>query len=274
MELFSQVLSYLLPVFYLAVIYIYYRIFFGKQKSLESITLPLLLALLAVHALEIIIRLIGLNAMPLSTAFDALSFLAFSILVVYIIIEWTTRNKASGLFILSFAFLAEVISSFNHTWKMETNELLTNPNFAIHASLTVMGYTALSLSAIYALLYIIQHRNMKKRRFGIIYDQLPAITHLEIMSIKSVSIGIVLLGIGLLLGHIQAKTVFGVFWLNDPKVIISDFIWLAYLIGYILARVLHWKGRWMAYLSLSGFLILLVAATVIMMLTESFHKFY
>ncbi len=274
MELLSKIISYILPVFYLAVVYVYYRIFFGKQKSFNAITIPLLIALLLVHALEIIIRLIGLNAMPLSTAFDALSFLAFSILFVYLVIEWTTKNKASGLFIMSFAFLSEVISSFNYSWKIETNELLTNTNFALHASLTIMGYTALSLSAIYALLYIIQNKNMKKRRFGIIYDQLPALSYLELMSIRSVVIGIILMGTGLLLGHIQAKTVFGAYWVNDAKIIITDIIWLFYLAGYVLANILKWRGRWMAILSLSGFLILLIAAILVMITTESFHKFY
>jgi hypothetical protein len=42
----------------------------------------------------------------------------------------------------------------------------------------------------------------------------------------------------------------------------------------VLARALRWRGRWMAYLSLSGFLMLVFAATIFMMLTESFHKFY
>jgi ABC-type uncharacterized transport system permease subunit len=274
MKLTSEILTLILPVLYLIVIYVYYRIFFGKERNLSRYTVPLLLTLILVHTLEIIIRLIGLKAMLFSTAFDALSFLAFSILIVYIIIERTTKSQASGLFILSFAFLAEVISSFNHTWKMETNELLSDPNFVIHASLTVMGYTALSLSAIYALLYIIQNQNMKKRRFGVIYDQLPPIDHLELMSIHSVAVGIVLMGSGIILGHIQANAVFGAYWMNDAKIIITDIIWLLYGIGYILARVFRWRGRMMAYLSLAGFILLLIAAVMVVLTTESFHKFY
>ncbi|NIO00787.1 MAG: hypothetical protein GTO42_01395 [Candidatus Latescibacteria bacterium] len=274
MKQLSQILSYILPVFYLCAVYIYYNIFFGKKKELENKTFPILIALLISHAAEIAIRLSSLRAMPFSTAFDALSFLAFSILFIYLLIESGIKNKASGLFILSFAFLLQLISSFNHTWERETNELLSSPTFAIHASLTVMGYTALSLSAIYALMYIIHHQNMKKRRFGAIYHQMPPLDYLESMSIRSVAIGVILLGVGIFMGHVQASRVLGSFWFADPKVIISDIIWLSYFTSYALARAMKWRGRWMAYLSLSGFLILMTSGVIVFTLTETFHKFY
>lgn len=274
MRVVSEFLSYLLPVFYLAVVYVYYNIFFGKRKKLGTYTPYFLTGLLVLHVLEMGIRLFFLNAMPLSTAFDALSFLAFSILTVYFIIELTIRNKASGLFILSFAFLAELVSAFNHSWKIQTSELLSKQTFAIHASITIMGYTALSLSAIYALMYVIQNRNMKKRRFNIIYDQLPALTYLEMMSIRSVFIGIILMGLGVMMGHIQTYLVFGKLWIPDAKVIITDIIWFLYFAGYVGARLYRWRGRWMAWLSLSGFFILLAGGLLVVLLTESFHKFY
>ncbi len=274
MKMMSQILSYILPALYLIVIYLYYTIFSGRKKNLVSKTTPFLVMLLVIHTAELISRHLSLKTMPLSTTHDAFSFLAFSILLVYMIIELSLNNRGSGLFILSFAFILELISSFNLTWKPETNELLRNPTFAIHASLSIMGYTALSLSAIYSLMYIIQNRNIKKHRLGIMYAQLPALTYLERMSIHSVIIGIVLLGVGIFLGHIQANKLLGTFWPNDMKVIITDVIWLLYLVGYSAARIMKWRGRWMAYLSLSGFLILIFGGVLVVYLTQSFHKFY
>ncbi len=274
MKALSYGLNYILPVMYLVVVVIYFYIFFRKRKDLESKTSYVLLGLILLHALEISIRHVAIRAMPLSTAFDALSFLGFSILLVYFIIELSVKNRSTGLFILSFAFITVLISSFNHQWKMETNPLLNTPAFAFHASLTLVGHTALALSAIYALLYIMQNRNMKYRRFGVIYEQLPALTHLEMMSIRSVAIGIILLGAGIVLGHIQANKLLGSFWLMDPKVIISDIIWLIYAVSYVLARVLKWRGRFMAYLAVTGFLILLSGSLITILLAESFHKFY
>lgn len=274
MKVLSQLVSYSLPVLYLAVIYWYYLIFLGKYKSLEKKTTQILVTLLLVHAADILIRHLALRTIPLSTVYDAFSFLAFSILLVYVILETSLKNRGSGLFILSFAFILELISTINHSWEPETNELLRNPVFAIHASLSIMGYTALSLSAIYALMYIIQDYNLKKRNLGKLFMQLPALTYLEKMSVRSVFIGIVLLGIGILLGHLMATKLIGTFWPKDIKVIVSDLVWVIYLVGYFLLRRMKWRGEKMAYFSLTVFLILVVGSIIVISLSESFHEFY
>jgi HemX protein len=274
MKAFSFTVSYLLPIFYLGIVILYYRIFTGKIKTRLSKTTPFLIGLLIFHIIELAIRTYALGTMPLSSIHDAASFLALSILLVYMIIELSLNNRASGLFILSFAFILEVISTFYLTWEKETSELLTNPYFAVHASMSVMGYTALSLSAIYALMYIIQNRNLKKKKMGLLYTQLPALTYLEKMSIRSVVIGIILLGLGIMHGHFQSNRVFGTYFPMDPKVLLSDAIWLFYFFGYILSRIMKWRGRWMANLALSGFFVLLMVSVLVMFLMESFHRFF
>jgi ABC-type uncharacterized transport system permease subunit len=220
-----------------------------------------------------ITRNIALNTMPLSTTHDAYAFIAFSILLVYMISELGLDNRGAGLFVLSFSLVLELFSAFNMSWEPETNELLTNKTFAIHASLSITGYTALSLAAIYALMYIIQNNNLKKRKLGTLFMQLPALTYLEKMSTRSVITGIIVLGIGLLLGHIQAVELLGEFWPNDMKVIISDGVWLIYLIGYIVISAKKWRGEKVAYMSLYGFIILVIGGGIVIYLSESFHKF-
>ena len=274
MKVFSQIVSYALPVLYLAAIYLYYLIFQGNHKSLEKYTTRVLVILLLVHATDITVRHLALKTIPLSTAHDAFSFLAFSILFVYMILETSLKNRGSGLFILSFAFILELISSIYHSWAPETSALLRNPIFAFHASLSIMGYTALSLSAIYALMYIIQDYNLKKRNLGKLFTQLPALTYLEKMSMRSVFIGIILLGAGILLGHIMATKLIGAFWPKDVKVIISDLVWFVYLLGYLFLHRMKWRGEKMAWYSLGGFLLLIMGGLIVLYLSESFHEFY
>jgi len=273
MRSFSLGLSHLLPFLYLGIIYIYYLIFSGKKKNPGINTAVALGVLIVIHTVEIVTRNIALKTTPMSTAHDAFSFLAFSILFVYMIIEWSLKNKGSGIFLLGLAFVFEIFSVFTWSWEMETNPLLANPRFAIHASLSVMGYTAMALSAIYGLMYLIQHRNIKRHYHGKLFSQLPAISFLEKMSIRSVVIGIVLLGIGILLGHIEAKEMIGSFWPNDLKVIVTDVVWLIYLVGILLARLMKWRGRWMAIATLAGFIILILGALLVVYLFESFHNF-
>jgi ABC-type uncharacterized transport system permease subunit len=274
MKTFSLVLSYTLPVLYLATVLLYFGISLKRKRTYERITTYFLVGLIVIYLLRAIVRMQALGVVPVSTAFDALSSLAFAILVVYLIIELSFRNWASGFFIVTFAFVVEIISAFNYNWQPETNELLSNASFAAHASLNILGYTALSLSAIYALMYVIQNHNVRNRRFNVLYDQLPALTHLEMMSIRSVLIGILTMGGGIFLGHLQTSQAFGKFWLTDPKVVVTDVIWLAYFLGYVGARLFRWRGRRMAYLALSGFTVLTLGGIVVVIFAESFHEFF
>lgn len=274
MKTFSLILSYLLPLLYLGTVLLYFNIFLKKKKTYEHITTYFLATLIVVYVVRALVRYKALHVVPVSTAFDALSFLAFAILAVYMIVELSFKNRASGVFIVSFAFIVEIVSAFNYHWEPETNELLANASFAAHASLNIIGYTALSLSAIYALMYVIQNNNVRNRRFNVLYDQLPALTHLEMMSIRSVLIGILSMGAGIFLGHLQTHQAFGTFWLADPKVVVTDIIWLAYVVGYTGARMFRWRGRRMAYMALSGFTVLTLGGIVIVLFAESFHEFF
>ncbi len=273
MKEFSQIISYSLPILYMVVIYIYYLIFTEKTKTLANKTTPILLFLVVCHLIEIITRSIAIDSMPLSTTHDAYAFIAFSITLVYLISEIGIKSRGAGIFILSFALILELLSSYNMSWEPETNPLLVDKTFAIHASLSIMGYTALSLAAIYALLYILQNNNLKKRNLGNLFMQLPALNYLERMSSRSVLTGIILLGIGILLGHYQAHVMIGEFWPKDIKVIVSDVVWLLYVVGFVFTSIKKWRGEKMAYLSFYGFLILIVGGGIIIYMSNSFHKF-
>ena len=274
MKTVSLILSYILPALYLGVVYLYYQIFTGRHKKLSSRTSLVLAVLALIHLSELVTRHLVLKTMPLSTIHDAFSFLAFSILLVYLIIELSLNNRASGFFILCFAFILELISTINLSWEKETNELLSNPTFAVHASMSIIGYTALSLSALYALMYILQNYNLKKKRIGSLPAQMPPLTYLENMSIRAVVIGIIFLGLGIMHGHFQANKILGSYVPMDIKVIVTDLIWAVYFIGYILSRIYRWRGKWMAYLSISGFSILLIVGVVVMYFADSFHRFF
>ncbi len=274
MKLISQIMNYLLPLLYLGAVTIYYSIFFNKKKELERYTIHVLIFLIAFHGISIIFRLLALQMLPLTTIFDSFSFLAFSLLAVYLPIELSIKNKSTGIFVLTLAFIFKTVSSFHFKWNIETNEILANPTYAIHAAMTVIGYTALSLSAIYAILYLVQHRKMKRKKFDLLSMQLPPLTYLERMSIRSVFIGIILMGVGILLGHFQALAVLGKFWLSDPKIIITDLIFLFYFLGYVVSQTLKLRGRWMAVISLTGYVFLLSSAIALVVASKSFHVFY
>jgi len=273
MKTLGQALSVLLPVFYMIVVFYYGHIFFGRAKKLEDKSTWILIFLLVIHFAQIIIRAVAIESMPLATKFDALSVLAFILLVVYLIIELTVKNKGTGFFVLMLAFIIQSISSVLYSWDLTHNPLLSNPIYAVHVIFTILGYTAICVSALYALMYVMLNHNIRHHQLGLVYDNLPPLTTLERMSIRSIQIGIISLGFGLLLGHIRAGDVLGTYWPMDVKVIFSDLIWISYALGYLIAQFRKWRGRWMAYLSMAGFGILVFANITIIFFIDTFHQF-
>ena len=156
---------------------------------------------------------------------------------------------------------------------MTPNPLLDNPFYIIHVVLAVIGYSAISISALYAFLYILLNHNIKYHRLGIIYEKLPPLRNLERLSIRSIQIGIFTLGLGILAGHIQAKQMIGTYWPMDPKVIYNNIIWFCYFLGHIIAQMYKWRGRWMAYLAILGFGILIFTNIMIIFIKNTFHQF-
>ena len=112
-----------------------------------------------------------------------------------------------------------------------------------------------------------------EKSLGIVYEKLPALRNLEKRSIRSVQIGITTLGLGILIGHYIAGTTLGTFWPIDAKVIYNNIIWAGYFAGFLIAHFYKWRGRWMAFLAMLGFAILIFTNIMIIFIDNTFHQF-
>jgi ABC-type uncharacterized transport system permease subunit len=273
MSLQTLLLNAVLPLMHALVVAMYVQIFTGRGKRLTRYTSLVLISLLLLHFIELTLRHYLYQTYFLGTTHDAFSFLAFSIVLVYLLIEWRTKVKASGLFILTFALFVEVFSALNFTMVPRKIVTMADPRFMVHATMAIIGYTALSLSALYAMMYLYQHRNLKFRRINLLSAQLPPLNELERMSVMSVLVGILFLGLGLFHGHLQSAHTMNQFFPLDSRVILSDVIWLFYAGGYALAKLMKWRGKMMAYLSLAGFFSLTAVTVLVVLWTHNFHQF-
>ncbi len=273
MKPISQIVNIALPAIYLIAVFVNAYIFLGRNKKLENKLPFIILPLIGIHGIHILLRGFAMNTIPLATKMDALSLLALAIISLIFIIELYSENKTTILFAVILSFIIQTISSFAYSWELPPHPLLVNPWYAIHVTLTVLGYSAISISALYALLYILLNHNIKHHRLGRIYDKLPPLRNLEVLSIRSVHIGVITLGLGILAGHLQAKEVLGTYWPIDPKVIYNNIIWFGYFIGLVIAQVFKWRGRWMAYLAMMGFGILIFTNIMIIFIESTFHQF-
>jgi ABC-type uncharacterized transport system permease subunit len=182
--------------------------------------------------------------------------------------------RNTGLFILAVAFLFQTVSSIFVRDLVEIPEYLHSLVLGFHVSTALFGYTGISLSAVYGLLYLMLYHDIKSSRFGLIYNRLPNLEGLETLSHKAEVFGFVMLGIAIVIGLVWLPAVFTNFSYLDPKLVTTVAIWVVYAGGLWAKRRFGWKGRKTMVLSLIGFGVIFFSMMIINTYLTSFHRFH
>jgi ABC-type transport system involved in cytochrome c biogenesis permease subunit len=85
--------------------------------------------------------------------------------------------------------------------------------------------------------------------------------------------GFAFLTAGIILGSLLAVRVWGRIPLADPKILLSGMLWLLYVAGILLRRLLHWSGRQLSYFSVSGFAVVVTFMAAVRLLLPTLHRF-
>ncbi|MFP4600261.1 MAG: cytochrome c biogenesis protein CcsA [Persicimonas sp.] len=268
-----HILEFVLPALYAVCFALYFRHFLNPVSDDEFLGTTVLKATFGVHVGYLVLRGVLLDHFPIASGAEFLSLLAASIIAIYLLVESRHKAPNTGIFFLGLVFLFQLASSVLVADMADVAVQSRHPIFAVHVLFTTFGFTALSLSAIYALMYVLLSRQLKSRDLGVIFRRLPALSTLEDMSRLATVAGVILLGLGLALGHWVALDSGASMSSLDPIIICADLIWLAYTVGLIVARVRGFSGLRMGYLSLFGYLVLIGTVFVIITASGALHSF-
>ncbi len=264
----------LLPLLYLLALILYGLYFFRNDKSLEPYLSPLLRITVLIHFAEVVFRGIYFSHFPMAGIFEAATVMALAIAVIYLYIETRIKEKSTGYFILLLVFSLQLISSAFIDFVDDIPEILNNPLFIFHTSAAILGYTGLAISALYSVMYLLLFKEIKKKRFGLIYSRMPSLAVLEEMMMKAAWLGIGFLTLAILLGIYWSFEIFGTFVYSDSKIIIALITWVFYMVGMLVKKYRSISGKKVAMISLSGFSLIVVSLLAVNLFFQSFHKFY
>jgi len=273
MTIFLQALNVLLPLVYGLSFIFYVSHFNSKNSRYGKLASTILLIGIILHTVYIVGKGLYFQYFPVSNSPESFSMLGLNIAVLYFIIERTNREGSTGLFFLSIVFLFQLIASMFINGFGTSNELLSNPMFGFHVTLTLLGISALAIAALYALMYLMLAKEIKRHHFGVIYDRLPTLETVEKMGMFATGFGIIFLGIGVFLGHLWAYKILGYFFTPDPKIVITDIAWIIYATGWIVSWKLGLRGLRMSLITFWGFLILFISIVIFSMFFQTFHRF-
>src|SRR5664280_639662 len=147
--------------------------------------------------------------------------------------------------------------------------------FALHVTLNMLAYAAFAVACALSLLYVVVGRSLKKRAFTGPASRLPSLSYLERANRTSLSLGILSLTVGVLLGLFWASRMWRgehPLWALDPKIWFA----LATLAFYVFVLVRAHRGAApvsTARLSIAGFVLVLLSYTAVNLLVSKLHDF-
>ncbi len=281
MELFVSVTTVLLPLLYLVVWTLYIWIFRSDNPLPRRVASRFTAAVVLLHVGSLVVKSRLYDRLPLGSGLEFASGLAVALLATYLYLERRRRVKQTGFLATGIAFVLQFIASAFSISVPRTSPLLQDPGFAGHVVLVLLAYTALTVSFLYAVLYLVLARQLGRRQFGLLFRRLPSLDVLERMSVGAVELGVPLLFLSLTLGHLWMYTLADRVdpllaerlspW--DPKILISWVILLGYTAGLMGYRFLGWRGRRMNVLAVTAYVVVIVTMGVVQHFVPSFHDF-
>jgi ABC-type transport system involved in cytochrome c biogenesis permease subunit len=275
--------SYLLLLLYAAATAAYGLHFAHRGPAIGRAATTLLLAAAVLHTFVIGMQTMEIRDEPISTSARAISMFVWLLTLSYLYLEIATTERSMGVFILPIVVALQAVPTFfSGTGTATPDPVLQSHWFWVHMASLLFAYASFGIAGVLGLIYVLQFKEIKKKQLGYFYTRLPSLQILDAMNARAVTIGLVFLTIGVVVGVVwtqQARAVFpedsnlAAMGLADPKVLATVVTWMVYAFSVLARRTMGWSGRRAAWLSTAGFVIVLLNFLPVTYFVESSHSF-
>ncbi|HSH46823.1 MAG TPA: cytochrome c biogenesis protein CcsA, partial [Longimicrobiales bacterium] len=230
------------------------------RRGSPHFALPVLVGGLAAHGGALVVFTARHGDLPLAGLGPALSSLAFLSATAMLVAGVLKEARPLGAVVLPFA---AVLVGVALLLGIEPGESVAFGGvwFYFHVVPSLLGYAALALASAAGLLYLLQFRELKGKRFGRMFRFLPPLETLDRVGRIALVSGLVALTLGLLAGTVWTMT-FAAAGLT-PKVAWGVLTWLVFVVALLARRKGMTGDRRAALVSVVGFVVVVVAYLVL-----------
>lgn len=251
-----------------------YIVFFATQKKkIRSTARCLLFGAGAFHTITIAARYFAAGHTPLTTHHDTVSFFAWSMTWAFLSFRWRYQVKNFGTFVSLLILILMTIAGMSSTHIVQLPPALQSMWLPIHASIALLADGFLAMGFCSGIMYLLQERELKKKRFGLFYSRLPSLEALDNLNQHCLATGFPLLTLGIITGSLWAKQAWGSYWHWDPKETWSLITWFLYAAMLHQRFIAGWRGRRAAILAIIGFAAVLFTLWGVTFLLPGEHSY-
>ena len=243
------------------------------RSAVPRVGVGLIAAAVAAHAVALVWFTATYAELPLVGLGAALSTFAFLVGAGMLAAALVTEARPLGLIlapIIALVLLAVLLVGVAPTdQELEFRGVW----FALHVVLAVTAYAAMAVAFAASLLYLMQFRELKDKRFGRIFRFVPSLESLDRLATRALLIGFPALTLALALGWAWTIRFRHSLSMNDPKVIWAVFTWVAFAISLLARRGRVDAERRAARVTVTAFTAI-VLVFVVLRLTISGRGFF
>jgi cytochrome c-type biogenesis protein CcsB len=217
---------------------------------------PALYAVFAGFCLQvssIVLQAIQVHHLPLTQRYEAFSFFGALATLGFLIAYAKYRTASVSVFVFPLIFLMTFIANLFPDPSPAMPPVLKSNWIYVHIPMVFLGYAALFIAFVAAIMYLIQERALKSKHPIRFYNWLPSLEVCDDLAYRALAIGFPLITGGIITGALWAEGARYV-WERDTKVLFSLLTWCVYLLLIFYRLIAGWRGRKAAYLYIVGFI--------------------
>ncbi|MCP3914838.1 MAG: cytochrome c biogenesis protein CcsA [bacterium] len=227
MNTWIQCVTVLLPVAYMSTALLHGMAFAGdKQPPIAGWRRASLWTALALHAVLFALHARVAGGFPELDPWLIVSSVSLTVTLLWTAVTVRSRQASAGAIVLGVVGLLQLLAS---AFGPVTANVLAPLNAAriLHVVTSVFAAAALVLSGLYGLLHLMLYRQMRAKRFGPIFRQLPNLEQLSRTTRRAALAGFLFLtaGLNIGIGMAHAQDVSG-FDYRDPQVVLTIALWI------------------------------------------------
>ena len=218
----------------------------------------------------------GLGHAPMSNLYESVVFFAWSIVLIFGIIDLKYRYRIIGAFVMPFALLGMAWAQLYLPADINPLMPALQSNWLLYHVITCfLGYAAFAVACGVSIMYLIKAKSEEKgnEAAGGLMSQFPPTRVLDDLNYKAIMVGFPLLTLGIITGAAWANYAWGTYWSWDPKETWSLIVWFIYA-AFLHARFTKgWVGKRAAWLSIIGFAATIFCYLGVNLLLSGLHSY-
>ena len=241
---------------------------------------------------------------PLSNLYESLLFLTWTLLTIYLYVEFKTKSKLIGAILIPVALLINGFANLTLSAEMQKSSplvpALQSNWLMLHVSMMMLSYGTLIMGSLLCILFLVisKYQDVDLQvldesslpLYNIMLDyyeaklfspsdevselgKLKLLQSLDNWSYRIIGLGFPFLTIGIIAGGVWANEAWGSYWSWDPKETWALITWIVFA-TYLHSRITKgWEGKKTAILGGLGFFVIWICYLGVNFLGKGLHSY-